>query len=227
MEELLWEIQENDSEIVDGLTIEQALKKYEPMVHSFVKDAKTNHVCSKEDLCQEGRMAIVIAFRNFNPEYGASLTTWMYHMIKSSILEYQKHHLSVLSGGAYLQSILRKAGEDASVEQIMDYGVSKQTALASTYIKDSFSTVDYDELSSYIGEDGVDLDSIESFPWRKYLTKTEIYALENFFGFNGDRMKMVEIGQKLGKSRKAVSYMINKALVKLRKVPGVEFYAPN
>ena len=75
----------------------------------FVNAAKVNHVCSEEDLCQEGRMAIVVAYRNFDPDHGASLTTWVYHMIKSSIIEYQKHHLSVLSGGAYLQGILRKA----------------------------------------------------------------------------------------------------------------------
>ena len=38
-------------------------------------------------------------------------------------------------------------------------------------------------------------------------------------------MTMREIGKHLGKSRKAVSYMINKAIVKLRHVPGIEAYA--
>jgi RNA polymerase sigma factor (sigma-70 family) len=216
----------SNDDLIEGLSINDALKQYEPMVHRFVNEAKTNHVCSKEDLCQEGRMAIVIAFRHFNPEYGASLTTWMYHMIKSAIIEYQKNHLSILSGGAYLQSILRKAGEDASVEEIMDLGVSKKTALASTYIKDSFSSVDYDELSSYIGDDGISIDKIESLPWRSYLNEVEIYAIENYFGFNGSRMTKTNIGEKLGRSRKAVDYLIKKALVKLRKIEGIEWYAP-
>lgn len=212
-------------DVVEGITLEEALKKYEPMVHRFVNTAHTNHVCSKDDLCQEGRMAIVIAFQNFDPNKGASLTTWTYHMIKDAILEYQKQHLSVLSGGAYLQSVLRKAGHDASVEEIMEYGVSKRTALAASYVKESFSTADYDELSTLVGDDGFEACALDSFDWKSYLTEAEIFAVGNFYGFNGDRMTMQEIGEKLGKSRKSVSYMINKALNKLKRVPGIEEYA--
>ena len=212
-------------DVVEGITLEEALQKYEPMVHRFVKTAHTNHVCSKDDLCQEGRMAIVIAFQNFDPEKGASLTTWTYHMIKDAILEYQKQHLSVLSGGAYLQGILRKAGKDASVEEIMEYGVSKQTALAAHYVKESFSTADYDELSMLVGDEGIEASMLEAFDWQSHLNESEIFAIGNFFGFNGPRMTMQEIGDKLGKSRKAVSYMINKAINKLKRVPGIEEYA--
>ena len=211
--------------VVEGITLEEALKKYEPMVHRFVNTAHTNHVCSKDDLCQEGRMAIVVAFRNYDPSKGASLTTWTYHMIKDAILEYQKQHLSVLSGGAYLQSILRKAGQDASVEEIMEFGVSKKTALAATYVKESYSTVDYDELATVVGDDGIERCELEAFDWQSHLSKPEIYAVGNFFGFNGKRMTMSEIGQRMGKSRKAVSYMINKALVKLKHVDGIADYA--
>lgn len=211
--------------VVEGITLEEAMVKYEPMVHRFANAARTNHVCSKEDLCQEGRMAIVIAFQNFDPSKGASLTTWTYHMVKDAILEYQKQHLSVLSGGAYLQSILRKAGQDASIEEIMEFGVSKKTALSATYIKDSFSTADFEELSSVIGDDGVVSASLDSFDWRPHLNDAEAFAIGNFFGFNGPRMTMQEIGEAMGKSRKAVSYMINKAINKLKRVDGIEEYA--
>lgn len=214
-------------EKVEGITLEDALKKYEPMVHRFVNQAHTNSVCDKEDLCQEGRMAIVIAFQNYDPEKGASLTTWTYHMIKDSILEYQKQHLSILSGGAYLQGILRKAGQDATVEEIMEFGVSKQTALAATYVQDSFSSVDFDELSTIMGESGLENCAIDSLPWRDYLNETEAFAIGNYYGFNGPRMTMQDIGKALGKSRKSVSYLINKAIVKLRRIPGIEEYAIN
>ena len=218
----------NEKELVDvveGITLEEALKKYEPMVHRFVNTAHTNHVCGKEDLIQEGRMAIVIAFQNYDPTKKATLTTWVYHMIKDAILEYQKQHLSILSGGAYLQSILRKAGHDASIEEIMEFGVSKKTALAATYIRESFSTVDYDELATMVGDDDVEHNALESFNWKDYLTEPEIFAVGNYFGFNGGRMTMGEIGERMGRSRKSVSYLINKALVKLRKVDGVEDFA--
>lgn len=210
---------------IDGITLEEALKKYEPMVHRFANAAKTNHVCSRDDLCQEGRLAIVIAYRNYDPEKGASLTTWTYHMIKDSILEYQKQHLSILSGGAYLQGVLRKAGHDASIEEIMEFGVSKKTALASTYVRDSFSTVDYDELASMVGSSDVEPNDFESLNWKAYLTEPEIFAISNFFGFNGPRMTMQEIGKLMNKSRKSVSYMINKALVKLKHIDNIELYA--
>ena len=213
------------NEVVEGLTIEQALKKYEPMVNRFVKMANTNNVCSKEDLVQEGRMAIVVAFNYFDPEKGASLTTWTYHMIKDAIIEYQKHNLSVFGrSGAYLRNILRKVGQDATVEEIMEFGISKKTALASTYMKNSFTTVDYDGLESLI--EGKPFEVSATFlDWEKYLTKEEAFAVGNYYGFGEQKMTMHEIGQELGKSRKAVSYMINKALVKLRKVPGIEEYA--
>ena len=216
------EVQVN--EIVDGITVDEALQKYEPMVHRFVNAARTNHVCSYEDLVQEGRLAIVVAFQNYDPDKGASLTTWTYHMIKDSIAEYQKQHLSILSGGSYLQSILRKAGKDATIEEIMEYGISKKTAMAATYIKDSFSTADYEELATVIGDDGLKT-NLDSLDWQKYLTKSEVFAVENFFGFNGDRMTMAQIGDKIGKSRKGVSYLLNKAINKLKRIPGIEEYA--
>lgn len=211
--------------VIDGITLEDAIEQYEPMVHYFVNTARTNHVCSREDLCQEGRMAIVVAFQNFDPAKGASLTTWTYHIVKDAILEYQKKHLSILSGGTYLQGILRRAGQDATVEEIMEFGVSKKTALAATYIKDSFSSADYDELANVIGSDGIEDFGIESLDWKKPLNETEVYAVGNFFGFNGQRMTMQEIGEKLGKSRKSVSYLIKKAICKLKHLPGIEDYA--
>ena len=211
---------------INGLTLDDAIRRYEPMVHHFVKKASTNHVCSKEDLAQEGRLAIVMAFRCYNPDKGASLTTWTYHMIKDALLEYQKHHLSILSGGAYLQSILKKAGEDASIEQIMDFGVSKKTAIAATYINDSYSSANYDDLSAVLADERDEPSSNFKLEWQKYLTDQEVYAVSNFYGFGGTRMTLNEIGENLGKSRKSVSYMINKALVKLRHIEGVEEYMP-
>ena len=210
---------------IEGLTVDDALEKYEPMVQKSVNGANMNYVCNREDLVQEGRMAVVLAFQSYDPEKGASLTTWTYHRIKDAVAEYQKQNLSVLSGGAYLQNALKKVGPDATIDELVESGVSRKTALAVTRFKDSFATADFDELENMIGADGVRSQTVESFNWQDYLTEPEIFAVGHYFGFNGEHMTMREIGKHLGKSRKAVSYMINKAIVKLRHVPGIEAYA--
>ena len=210
---------------IEGLTVDDALVKYEPMVQKSVNGANTNYVCNREDLVQEGRMAVVLAFQSYNPEKGATLTTWTYHRIKDAVAEYQKRHLSVLSGGAYLQNALKKIGHDATVEELVAGGVGKKTALAASRLKDSFATADIYELENMIGSDGVSCSQLEAFNWQDYLNKQEIFAISHYFGLNEEKMSMKEIGQHLGKSRKSVSYMINKAIVKLRHAPGIEAYA--
>jgi len=215
----------NVIDMVEGLTLEQAVEKYEPMVHHFVNSAFTNYVCNKEDLIQEGKLAIVVAFKNFDPEKGASLTTWTYHMVRDAILEYQKHHLSILSGGHHLLSILKKAGEDASVEEIMDFGVSYQTAVAATYIKGSTVTTEYNDIAALIGAEDVESNLLNAIDYKAHLDANEAYTIFHFFGFDGQRMSLKEIGEVLGKSQRAVSYMLNKALNKLRRIPGIEDYA--
>ncbi len=210
---------------VNGLTVDEALVKYEPMVHRIVSGASTSVVCTYDDLAQEGRMAIVVAFQNYDPSKGASLTTWMYCMIKDAIAEYQKQNLSILSGGSYLQNVLRKAGQDATTEEIMEFGVSKKTAMAATQLKNSFAAADYDSLETYLGAEDMDHTSLDALDWRSCLTPTEQYVVGNYYGFNGQRQTMTEIGKALGKSRKSISYMLNKAIVKIRHIPGIEEYA--
>lgn len=213
-----------EERIIEGLTLEQCVAKYEPMVHKFANSASMNSVCSNEDLCQEGRMAVVLAFQLYDESNKASLTTWVYHMVKDAILEYQKQNLSVLSGGAYLHNILRKVGQNATVEQIMEHGVSKKTALAAEYLKSSYVAEDYSELQSVIGDQEVDSKSVESFPWREQLSEEEAFAVGHFYGFFSPRMNMKDIATALGKSRKSISYMINKAIARLRHMPGIEDY---
>ena len=210
---------------VEGMTLDEVVKKYEPLVHRFANTAQTNSVCNREDLEQEGRMALVIAFQTFDPNKGANFNTWSYHLVKDAIIEYQKQHLSVLSGGSYLQNVLRKAGRDASIEEIVSFGVSKKTAIAATYVKSSFSTVDYDELATVVGSSGLEKFDENSFDWKAHLTDEEIFVVGNYFGFSDEGLTMKEMGHRLNKSRKAISYMLNRALVKLSHAPGIEDYA--
>lgn len=205
------------------LSIEKALEQYEPMIHSFLKGAKCNAVCTYEDLVQEGRAAIVVAYRNYDSEKGASFTTWVYHMVKDAIIEYQKHHLSILSGGQYLHNIIRKAGEDASTEDIMSLGVSKKTAQQATVLRQSYATAPLDELSNYIGADDGGL-NVDTLNWRSALTPIEARIIGDLYGFNGDVRSPKEVAKDLKISPKSVIYHREKALAKLRHLPGIEAY---
>jgi RNA polymerase sigma factor (sigma-70 family) len=215
-----------DGLLEDDVIINELLTKYESMVHGLVRKATTSAVCGYEDLCQEGRMAIINAYQTYDDNKGASFDTWVYNNIKNALLEYQKNNLGFLSGGEYLYAAIKKAGKNASVEDLMKLGLSRKTAAASFYFMLQPAT--YGEAFNMIDRKAAaQLKEIESFgsDYRKYLTEKEIFAIEHYFGLdNQDFLTMEDIGKILGKSRKAVSYLINQAIVKLRHVQGIEEY---
>jgi RNA polymerase sigma factor (sigma-70 family) len=202
------------------------LDQYDKMVHKFVREAATNAVCDPEDLYQEGRLAIIKAYDSYDDSKEASFNTWAYHCVKDAILEYQKQHLGFLSGGAYLYGAMKKAGKDATIEDLMELGLSKKTALVSTYF--NMKPAQYGECFNMADpKQKAQLEELETFKldYRKYLTEKEIFAIEHYFGLRyADAITMEEIGKHLGKSRKAVSYLINQAIVKLRHINGIEMY---
>lgn len=210
-----------EQEIIDGL-----IRQHSGFLHKCVSEASTNAVCDYEDLEQEGRMAVVHAYRTFDPEKGP-LNAWVCRCIKDAILDYQKNNLRFLSGGEYLQAAMKKAGPDATIEDIMAQGVSKETALVSTYF--NLRPAQYGEALNLIDIKAKhQMEEIEAchLDYKKYLTEKEVFAIEHRFGLGYcDVLTMEEIGKRLGKSKKAVSYLINQALVKLRHVKGIEEYS--
>ena len=206
------------------MSLEQALEKYEPMIHRFLKSAKTNTACTYEDLCQEGRMAIITAYKTYDPSKGASFTTWAYHMIRDSLIEYQKQNLSLLSGGQYLHNVLKKAGEDATVEQIMSFGVSEKTARQAQILKNSYSTAPLEDLVNYISCEEDVTETVEHLDWRSVLDPLEQKIISDLFGFDGPRKSLQDIAKDLHISRKSASYHKEIALSKLRHMPGIEAY---
>lgn len=205
------------------MTETEALAQYEPMVHYLVKKCNcgTNAIVAHDDLVQEGRIAILIALKNYDDSKGTSLTTWIYNNIQYAIYSYQKKNASAFTGGNYLYDAMNKAGDD--IDGLIDFGISKKTALSALYLKNQCA-----ELQSCVAEDEdavEDFKSVDTFPWRKFLTNDEVSVVSSYFGFdNQDRMTFDEIGRVMGKSRKVISHMLNMALVKLRHIPGVETY---
>lgn len=204
--------------IIEGMTVEDAITKYERMVYKMVHAAKMNVVCSFEDLVQEGNLAIVNAFEKFDENKGVSFTTWVYTYIRGAILDYQKRCLSILSGTGYFQSVLHKEGQDVTPEKLIELGYSPELAKAVGYMANTYSSVHYDGLIDLVAdEDYFDKVEIKQLPWRKYLTKREIEVIELAYGFNGEPLTAAEISKKLGITSAYVTEVKRIAYKKLRK----------
>lgn len=212
--------------LIEGLTVEETIAKYERLVHKAVHAAKANTVCSYEDMVQEGFLAIVEAFDRFDEKKGVTFSTYVYTYVHGRILDYQKKHLSVLSGGHYLQGVLRKIGPDVKDDDLRAMKCSEETIQAAKYINQNFSSVGYEEIEYLVSEkdDLRDNILIGFFNWRKYLTDEEILVVEKHFGFGCEAIPNTEISKIIKRSNKSVANTLKRALRKLRQVPGVEDY---
>lgn len=211
--------------LIEGLTVEEMVAKYTPMVHKAVHSAQKNCVCNAEDMVQEGFLAIVEAFNTYTPGKGTAFITWVYTRINGAILDYQKRHLSALASTGYLYTSLKKLGPDATPEQLIEMGHSKESAYAAMRIKNSFLMVDVDALEEVLFDDDniYDMIDLKAFDWKKYLTEKEVDVIELFYGLSGQEpMSMSAIARKFGRSTKTLTETKERALRKLRNVPGIE-----
>lgn len=229
------------------MTMDEAVEHYEQMVHKFAKSMPINTVCSYDDYVQEGRMAIVNAYTSYSPEKGASFTTWVYHMIKDAMLEYQKHHLTFVSGGAYLYQGIRNVEKRHNIHEdvgyfsrVDDYDVdtlvhrlveeesmSHSTARLVYEFRDQAFAIDCDVTGAIDHNSDFEKTTTAGLMdlLAKYLTDQEMSIIENYFGFKEQKLTMTNMGLIMGKSRKSMSYAINKTLMKIRHIPGIEEYA--
>lgn len=215
--------------LIEGMTVEEALVKYERMVHKAVHSAKANTVCSYEDMVQEGFMAIVEAFDKFDERKGVAFSTYVHTYINGRILDYQKKHLSFLSGGHYLQAMLKKAGPDATEADLRAMKLSEESIRAAKYIDQNYITTDLEELEFVAAENGDPSENlaIGFFDWKKYLTEKQAFVVEKYFGFGCVPITKSEIARLTNVSFKTVDATLKDALKKLKKVPGIEDYLCN
>lgn len=215
-----------DVEITDEI-----VAGYVNMVHKLMQKIPCNTVCNKEDLFQEGVLSIVEGLIKYDPYKGASLNTWMYHCISDRLADFCSKNFSHLSGGKYFYRAVKKwqAANDTfelpTIKQLQETGVSAKTATALEYYwkqpsmyGPQLNMVDRETKKRFSEVEGLlpDLSQV--------LTSDENFAIQYYFGFHGYSLTMREIGQHLNKSRKAVSYLINKALVKIKHEPEIEAY---
>ena len=246
-----WKNRSKDNYNVERAQMLEALiEQHTPAIHAIVKrnmeewgawGANENPVCQKEDLVQECMLAIIRAYDSYSDDKGASLTTWIHNNIDWSAKDYLKNNFGTLGNTAYLFNVMQKVkkmGYEPTIENLVEFGgVSYQTAMASTYAflrpgsaggassglkrKDEVEELKQPE-KAYCQKEFEDCFRLE---YEKYLDPKESKVLASYYGLSGSAPKtMKEIGKDVGKSRKAVSYMIEKSLVKLRHQPGIEAY---
>lgn len=213
-------------------SMNDTLAKYSNMVkmlvHQHIQKSSHNAVCNAEDLYSEGMLAVYEALLSFDPTKETSRKTWVVNRVKWALLEFHKYNFYATSGGSYLHTVMKDNGltEDSSFQDWIDAGVSKSVAKAAMYYKlqpsqygAQLNLVDHNAKRMLNSLGGL------SSELHNYLNDMECDALECYFGLNDKpRLSMRTIGVKYDKSRKAVSYMINKSLMKIRHIPGIEHY---
>ena len=210
---------------------DEVIARYTNMIRQIINKKTVNAVFDYDDLFNEGIVHIIRGLESFDPFKGTQLNTWVYRCIHDGIAEYYFNNMSHLSGGKYLYNGVRKWQEInktidlPTIEQLQEFGFSRKTALALGYFWKKPATYG-PQLNLIDRETKRQFNTIEGLlpDLTECLNEKELFAINHYFGFNGKCMTMREIGEQLNKSRKAVSYLINKAIVKIRHEPGIENY---
>lgn len=81
-------MQSHSKEGVVQMTIEEACKMLEPMIHKIARKYSQQNLSLYEDLVSEGHLAVCENFKNFDPAKGASISTFMYPYIVHRCFEF-------------------------------------------------------------------------------------------------------------------------------------------
>ena len=179
---------------------------------------------TREDMYQEGLMYAYMALKRYDRRLGVKESAFVGRVVRDGIMEYVKRNAQLLSGATHGYNLRRKAGPDASVEDLMALGASRKTAVGALMLNKipsgygaAFNMIDHGYQKKIRDFE------ISQFDWRQYLTADEIFIIEHIYGMNDkDVMTFENIGAHINKSRKAVSYAHECALRKLRHVNGIE-----
>lgn len=86
----------------------EVLKQFDGMVKKMAHQWCLEPRASFDDMVSEGNMAVLKAYRNFNPGKGAKLSTYVYHSINHALIAYRKENSFMLHCSTHHQ---KKDGE--------------------------------------------------------------------------------------------------------------------
>lgn len=226
----------------DELAYDELIKMFEPLVASIAKRYRTVGVY--DDMLQAGRMGLVYAINRYDETRGTKFSSYAYSVITGEILKEvnkyspiyvpQYFKLFALNVKKIAGELETKLGHKPSYEEIKEaLGDPKITiseidlAMTSTLVPIS---LDYPSNDSNltIGDMIPDKENntndafserLENYIKNSGLSETEIYIIQNKFGFNSDNTtyKTKEISKMLGMSESRVIQLYNIAIRKIKK----------
>ena len=102
--------------MLERLTQEQLIEKFNPMIHSITR--KYTGVLEKEDLYQEVVIAILEAYNKFDKTKGAKLESYMYNVIEwkcKNLVRSNKKHIDTIS----IQLLASQDNENVTLEDTL------------------------------------------------------------------------------------------------------------
>ena len=189
--------------------LETIIEQFEPMINSIANKYARPPRVNREDLEQEGRMAVWSGLSSFEEGKGAKLTTYIYTCIKNAMSNYFQKNAYELHSTAYFQD------DEEELELIKDQ--ERKLVSLDKKIDEDLSLADCIKGNTNVTKD-IERDEEDAYIQGniKTLSDEEQFIIMNsqlFFG----KMSLEELGNKLGKStRQCVHQKLKRALEKLR-----------
>ena len=226
----------------DELAYDELLKIFDPLVASIAK--RYSNVGVYDDMLQVGRMGLVYAIKRFDEARGTKFSSYAYSVITGEILKEvnkyspiyvpQYFKIFALNVKKVAASLEEKLGHKPSYEEIKDAindpkvkiqeivlaMTSTLTTISLDFPLDATNLTIGDTISDnkYNTNDAFS-ERLENYIRNSGLSETEIYIIQNKFGFNSDNTtyKTKEISKMLGMSESRINQLYNIAIRKIKK----------
>ncbi len=179
---------------------------YEPLINKLATKYMRLPRITREDLCQEGRLAAYNAILTYDENFGTSLKTWIYRCVQNAMIAYFQANMYELHSTAYFQKQdLETIKEQEHRLIALDKDLGDGLKLADT-IKGPRSTLD---IIIKEEEDRLLEKEINS------LSPVERFILDNSKIFCGE-MSLEQIGDALKVTKQRVSQKLKNIINKIR-----------